>query len=146
MLWGPGSDRLDAVHLDGVAVVPGPSAKAWRDGLSAEVLTAGQIDDAWSVLERQARARDDGAEPMPPSVKQLAGTAALTVLAAAAGFVVAAWLLALLGSLYAWAAACVCLTVLAQPLRRHELGRLPVLGWQTGMLTTVGLAGLAFLL
>lgn len=146
MLWGPGSSQLDLIHLDGVAVVPGPSAKAWRDSLPCRVLTAEQIQDAWSTLELHARARDSAAEPIPPSVQQLAGTAAVTAAAAAAGFVAAAWLLALLASLYAWAPLCACLAALAHPLRRYKIGRLPALGWQTGLLTTVGLAGVPLLL
>ena len=50
MLWGSGTGALEVIILNGVAVVPGPSAKAWRETLPAGVWTAEQVDQAWSVL------------------------------------------------------------------------------------------------
>lgn len=146
MLWGSGTGALEVIILNGVAVVPGPSAKAWRETLPAGVWTAEQVDQAWSVLERQARARADHADPMPMSMQQLAAGAAATAVAAAAGMVACAALLERLGSLYAWGAVCAGLAALAQPLRRKELSRLPALSWQTGLLAMAGVAGLGLLL
>ena len=142
-LWGSGTGALEVIILNGVAVVPGPSAKAWRETLPAGVWTAEQVDQAWSVLERQSRARDDHADPMPMSMQQLAAGAAAT--AVAAGMVAGAALLERLGSLYAWGAVCAGLAALAQPLRRKQLSRLPALGWQTGLLAMAGVAGLGLL-
>ena len=145
MLWGSGTGALEVIILNGVAVVPGPSAKAWRETLPAGVWTAEQVDQAWSVLERQARARDDHADPMPMSMQQLAA-GQIGVVAAAAGMVAGAALLEPLGSLFAWGAVCAGPAALAQPLRRKELSRLPALGWRTGLLAMAGVAGLGLLL
>lgn len=146
MLWGPGSSQLEVTYLDDVTIVPGPLAKTWREQLGGTRLTGEQVDAAWSLLEQQARARDTGAELMPPSALQLAATAAGTATASGASFLLAAWLLAPLRSLYGWAAACVCLAALAQPLRARKHSRLPALAWQTGLLAMVAVAGLALLL
>lgn len=80
MLWGAGlrssHEPKTIVNLDGVVVVPGPCAAAWRQSLQQGALSA----------------------------EQIVSTTAATVIAAATGVVTAAWLLELVGASWAWAA------------------------------------------
>ena len=109
MLWGAGlrssHEPKTIVNLDGVVVVPGPCAAAWRQSLQQGALSAEQIDIGWQALDKQVRIRDEqDLEPVPRSVEQIVSTTAATVIAAATGVVTAAWLLELVGASWAWAA------------------------------------------
>jgi len=76
------------------------------------------------------------------SVEQLSSRAVSTVIAGAAGAVFAAWALKGLGTLWGWLPLCAAAALLPQPLRRHDVTRLPVLAWQSGVAGAVLLAGL----
>jgi len=152
MLWGSGTDQLLAppggLQISGVAVVPGPAAQRWRDSLPEQVLlTPAQVETAWQALDRHTRLRDQrDPEPLPPSVGQVAGTAGATVGCALLAFAAAAGLLTLLGSVYVWTPVCLGLVALGQPLRRRRRSRLAALGWQTGLVGMLTVAGVAVLL
>lgn len=148
MLWGPSLRSPEAArglkHLHGAVVVPGPSAADWREDLPSDVLTREQVEAGWLALDAQVRLRDERElEPVLPSVERLVTLAAATVIMAALGVVTAAWLLPLVGRLWAWVPLCAAVALLPLPLRRHEAARFPVLGWQAGVLGTVAVAGLA---
>lgn len=141
MLWGAGTRPDDTppsrpstdVHVDGVRIVLGPAASHWRSTLPHDVLTTDQVDAAWHALDRQSLTRDAREQPAPPSLERLAGTAALTTIAAALGFLAAAQLLTLPGPLYLTAASCLALILLANPLRHRPSTAWPALAWQTGL-------------
>ena len=146
MLWGPGlrsRGALEAVvPLDDAVVVSGPFAARWRDNLPAGVLTDEQIDAGWWALEKQVRLRDDlDLEAAPKSVGQLATATIATVIAAAAGVVLAASLITLVRPLWLWLLACAASALLPLPLRHWEPARLPLLAWQTGLIGVVLVAG-----
>lgn len=146
VLWGPGSAQLDVppegVDVEGVAVVPGPVLSRWRDQLHRDVLTTEQVDQSWQALDRQVRSADDHDSPVPVSLARVGVAVALAVTAACLAIVAAARLLALLGSLWVWAPACLALVVAAQPLRARERTRLTALGWQAGLVALVLLVGI----
>ena len=155
MLWGPGTAQLAAatgrVHVDGVTVVPGPSAHRWRTSLPTEVLTGDQVEAAWRALDAQVRSGDAhqrqvGAPPAPRSVGEMTSTAAFTASAAALGFLASAWLLRLTGELPTWAAGTLTLAAAALPLRRNDRARWPALGWQTGLTGALLMGAAAYLL
>lgn len=146
MLWGPGLRSRGAlkalVPVDDAVVVSGPFAARWRDNLPAGVLTDEQVDAGWWALEKQVRLRDDlDLEAAPKSVGQLATATIATVIAAAAGVVLAASLISLVGPLWLWVLACAASALLPLPLRRWEPARLPLLAWQTGLIGVVLVAG-----
>ncbi len=148
MLWGGGGRSSDAAkeirQLNGVVVVPGQSAGKWRKDLPSDVLTHEQIEAGWLALDAQVRVRDERElEPVLPSVERLVWLTLSTVSAAALGVVTAAWLLSLAGALWAWVPLCAAAVLLPLPLRKHDVGRFPVLGWQAGVVGTVVVAGLA---
>lgn len=143
MLWGTGSNQLETIDLDGVAVVPGPAAQAWLEQLPSHGVSADQVDHAWALLEQQTRMRDSRDEPMPPSALSLAGAGLAIITAGAAAFLIAASLLAPIGSWLGWTLTCLALAAVAQPLRRRPLTRLPALAWQTGLIAMLAVAGLA---
>lgn len=139
MLWGAGSGQLQTppggLHIEGTTVVAGPAAFRWRDSLpDSQVLSAVQVKAVWQSLDRHTRMRDQrDPEPLPPSIGQVATTAVVTIGCGLVAFVVAAQLLELLGSLYAWVPACLGLAAACQPLRRSRRGRLPALAFQAGL-------------
>lgn len=153
MLWGSGTGQLQlppgGLLIDGVVVVPGPAANIWRDSLPEQVvLSPVQVELAWQSLDEQVRVRDEHApELLPPSVSEVAGTAAATLGAGLLGSLVTVKLIAVFGAMYAvWVLASLVLVVAAQPFRRTVGGRLPALGWQTGVLCMLASIGLTLLL
>ncbi len=151
MLWGAGTGQLPTpaggLAVRNTVVVLGPQAARWRAGLPNDVLTPAQVRAAWQALDRQASLRDaHEPRPVPVSVEQLVNAVVVTAVAAGLGFLAAATLLRLLGSLYIWLPACLALTAAAVPLRRYKHTRLPALGWQTGIAATLLLAAAAALL
>ncbi len=147
MLWGPAAtpDGLGVpTDLDGATVMRGSHAPAWRTRLANNVLSPEQVEAGWLALEAHVRVRDEREhEQTVLSVEQLSSRAVSTVIAGAAGAVFAAWALKGLGTVWGWLPLCAAAALLPQPLRRHDVTRLPVLAWQSGVAGAVLLAGLA---
>lgn len=87
-LWGQGAAGIPAdAEVDGVRIVTGKSAAPWRASLSHDGLTADQIREAWSALDKQCQVRDPReaeAAPVPSSPREWAISAVLAVVAACA--------------------------------------------------------------
>ena len=139
LLWGAGTtptpEPAQPLTVDGVQIVLGPSATSWRASLPTGQLDPAQIDTAWQALHHQARRRDPLEQPVPPSLARLAVSTVAGVTTGLLGFVAAGQLLTQTEDwLWLRAAGCLTLLLLAVPLRRRSLTRLPALGWQTGLI------------
>lgn len=147
MLWGPaaGPDELEGpMDVQGTLVMRGSQAGTWRAGLVSGVLSSEQVEAGWLALDEHVRRRDEhDQEDVLLSVEQIFSRTVSTLIAGGAGVVLAASALRTVGSLWAWVPLCAAAALLAQPLRRYAITRLPALAWRSGVIGTGALAGLA---
>jgi hypothetical protein len=140
VLWGAASDKIDGSpvrrHESGVLVVSGKQVQDWALRRGRDQLDEQQVQSIWSEITQQVRKRDvvdRDKRPMPRSVQELVLSALGCFVAALVGFVVAAQLLELTGSVLAWAARGLVLLAAAELVRRRaDRWRWPARSFQLG--------------
>lgn len=153
VLWGQASDKIaDSPvrrHRSGVIVVPGKQLQDWLLRRGRGQLSEQQVEAIWGEIRRQVDKRDPverDKRPMPRSLQDLVLGGLGCLVAALVGFVLAAQVLELTGSLLAWAAAGVAMVAAAELVRRRaSRWRWPARAFQAGAVTLYLLGGAAAL-
>jgi hypothetical protein len=145
VLWGSDARDLPAAQQlvkgdRSVAVVSGPHARTWLDGLPTDRLSIEQISQTWTVIDEHCRRRDahDADDvAVPPSFSELGMRAVLAVLAASASFLLAATWLGTKPSAWLWLPQLALLVLPAVAVHRlDERADHLVWGWLAGVAVT----------
>lgn len=140
LLWGGDESSLPMRPSGPVHLLHGSQAARRIRAFPTDVLSAHQVEQAWTVLDKHAATRDPADArnwPMPPSAGELAGRLAVSVLTGLGAFVAAVEILDVTRSGWITVLASIGLGAAASPLRRFARARLVVTGWQTGIATVL---------
>lgn len=150
VLWGRArrklGDQPPRRHPSGVLVLGGDQLQDWLLRRGRDRLDAEQVDGIWAQVQRHVGKRDEHerrTRPMPRSVAELAWTLLGSVVAALVGFLLAAQVLRLLGSLLLWSLAGAALLATAEAVRRRTRWPWPLRGFQLGLVATYVLGAAA---
>lgn len=143
VLWGQAQRNLADVpprrHGSGVFVMSGDQLQEWALRSGRERLSAEQVAAIWNDIDHHVAKRDEHelrTRPMPRSMAELAQSVFGCIGAAVLGFLVAAQVLAQLGSLTLWCLVGALLLMGSEVLRRRTRWRWQSRMFQVGVLGT----------
>lgn len=130
VVWGPAARKLREHpvrrHDSGVVVMSGDHLRDWMYRRGRDRLSTSQVDAVIGEIDRHLVLRDERERVMRPMPRSLAEMVQATVVGlglAAAGFVLASWLLRLVESVVVWLAVGLALLGASELVRRRSRWR-----------------------
>lgn len=148
VLWGAGTNALEARTIADAAVMPGSQLHSWLEQERPAFLQPSDIDLVCAALVEQVERREvaGNVDVVPDSFQTIGLRLVAGVLAGLASFAVGTAAVRVTHIVWIWLACAVASALVVGPLRRFAPVRAAVTGWQTGAVLVAVISALTLAL